>query len=234
MRAAPAADRRADSRTPWACSAALLPAAARRSPDPPHRRLGPRSGPRRDARGRPQLGSGSTYFLTSLLDAPELRARSTRRGSESVGLGGAPIPAAVCGPGRGARHRDAAPTARPSTRRSPAARSTTPRAKRKYTDGAPMPGVEVRLVDDDGHDVADRRAGRDLEPRARALRRLHRPRAHRGRDRRRRLVPHRRHRRARRRRLPHDHRPQEGHHHPRRRERQRRGGRGAAACACPA
>jgi acyl-CoA synthetase (AMP-forming)/AMP-acid ligase II len=30
----------------------------------------------------------------------------------------------------------------------------SPRDKRLHTDGAPLPGVEIRLVDDDGHDVS--------------------------------------------------------------------------------
>ena len=108
-----------------------------------------------------------------------------------------------------------------------------PRDKRVNTDGRPLPGVEIRLVDDDGNDVGVGRAGRDLEPRSRLLRRLHR----RGRD-------------AAAfsadgwfmtgdigvlddRRLPRDHRPQEGHHHPRRRERERRRRSRSCSCACP-
>ena len=124
--------------------------------------------------------------------------------------------------------RPRAASARPNTRRSPAARPTSPHEKRITTDGRPLPGVEIRLVDDDGNDVELGMPGEIWSRGPGLLRRLHRrrrrPRPRSGR----RLVHDRRHRRARRRRLPRDHRPQEGHHHPRRRERQRAGDRGAA------
>ena len=96
------------------------------------------------------------------------------------------------GAGRGRRavrarsaSRSRAASARPSTRRSPAARPTRRTTSASNTDGAPLPGVEIRLVDDDGNDVEVGRAGRDLEPRARTVRRLHRRR----RDRRPRSAP---------------------------------------------
>ena len=137
-----------------------------------------------------------------------------------AGLGGSPVPAAVTRAGDRARHQGL-PLLR--QHRAPVdhrvAASTSPRRSGCTTDGHALPGVEIRL---------DERR-RDLQPRARLLRRLHRPRADGHGVRRRRLVPHRRRRRARRRRLPHDHRPHVRHHHPRRREHQRPGGRGAAA-----
>ena len=51
-----------------------------------------------------------------------------------------------------------------------------PADKRHGTDGAPMTGVEIRLVDDDGVAVAAGRRRRDLVARPRPVRRLHRSR----------------------------------------------------------
>jgi acyl-CoA synthetase (AMP-forming)/AMP-acid ligase II len=97
-------------------------------------------------------GSGSTYFLMSLLDAPELQQSDLSLLSE-VGLGGAPVPAAV------ADRIDAlgislirsyGSTEHPSTTGSS---HDEPAAKRKYTDGHPLAGVELRLLDADGREV---------------------------------------------------------------------------------
>ena len=145
-------------------------------------------------------GSGATYFLTSLLDAPDFTAgapdaHGRRRSRRRAGAGRGRRPCRELG------HLDrAAPTARPSTRRSPARRTTSRPTSASTPTAVPLPGVELRLVDDDGKEVAAGRAGRDPEPRPRLLRRLHRPVAHRRGVRRRRLVRDRRHRRARRRR----------------------------------
>ena len=76
----------------------------------------------------------------------------------------------------GSASRRRAASAAPSIRRSRVARRCRRATSGCNTDGEPLPGVEMRLVDDDGHDVAAGRAGRDLEPRARLLRRLHRSR----------------------------------------------------------
>jgi acyl-CoA synthetase (AMP-forming)/AMP-acid ligase II len=91
---------------------------------------------------------GATYFLTSLLDHPDF-SDEHRALMPYAGLGGAPIPAPV------AERLDAlgivmfrsyGSTEHPSiTGSGPAA----PRAKRLYTDGCAMPGVELRL-DEDG------------------------------------------------------------------------------------
>ena len=67
------------------------------------------------------------------------RARSPRRSR------GAP---------RRSASRSPAATAPPSTRRSRRRRTATAPQIRLFTDGAPLPGVELRLVDDDGRDVA--------------------------------------------------------------------------------
>ena len=67
-----------------------------------------------------------------------------------AGLGGSTVPVAVTERADAARHQGAtAPTAAPSTRRSPAALLDDPADKRLRTDGTPLPGVEIRL-DDEG------------------------------------------------------------------------------------
>lgn len=97
-------------------------------------------------------GSGSTFFLTSLLDHPDFTRAHLER-IRYVGLGGAPVPAAVA---------DRAESLGISIIRSygcselPSITGSSyddPAEKRKYTDGAPLPGVEMRLVDSEGHDV---------------------------------------------------------------------------------
>jgi acyl-CoA synthetase (AMP-forming)/AMP-acid ligase II len=97
-------------------------------------------------------GGGSTYFLTSLLDAPGFGPEHIER-MRSVGLGGAPVPAAVSDRAESlgiAVTRAYGSTEHPSITGSA---SSAPAEKRKYTDGRPLAGVELRLVDDDGHPV---------------------------------------------------------------------------------
>ena len=98
-------------------------------------------------------GQGSTYFLTSLLDHPDYDPAVHPKLMPFVGLGGSAVPAAV-----GERclalgietTRSFGSTEHPSiTGSTPEA----PRAKRITTDGRPLPGVEIRLVDDEGKDV---------------------------------------------------------------------------------
>ncbi len=99
-------------------------------------------------------GSGATYFLTSLLDAPSFTAEHAAL-IECVGLGGSPIPGAV---GDRAEEigimtvRSYGSTEHPTS--IGGVRTDTPE-HRKYTEGRPMAGCEVRLVDDEGHDVPD-------------------------------------------------------------------------------
>ncbi len=98
-------------------------------------------------------GSGATYFFTSLLDDPGF-TDAHRDHMGVIGLGGSPVPAAV-----GDRARDLGikvlrsygSTEVPSITGS---RPDDPHAQRAHTDGCPMPGVEVRLVDTDGVEVA--------------------------------------------------------------------------------
>jgi acyl-CoA synthetase len=97
-------------------------------------------------------GSGSTYFFTSLLDAPGFGPEHVEL-MHFIGLGGSPIPDAV------AERADAlgislvrsyGSTEHPSITGSD---HEAPREKRIHTDGRPLDGVEIRTVDEDGHDV---------------------------------------------------------------------------------
>jgi acyl-CoA synthetase (AMP-forming)/AMP-acid ligase II len=104
-------------------------------------------------------GQGATYFLISLLDHPDFDLERHGPLMPAIGLGGSAVPAAV---GERAEQlgivtmRSYGSTEHPSIT---GATSDTPRAKRLYTDGAPLPGVEVRIVDEEGDDVAPGRAG---------------------------------------------------------------------------
>jgi acyl-coenzyme A synthetase/AMP-(fatty) acid ligase len=81
-------------------------------------------------------GSGATYFLTSLFDAPSFTPAHAVL-IESVGLGGSPVPGAVCDRAEGSASLPCDPTARPSTQprlvRSaaiPPSAASTPKAVR--------------------------------------------------------------------------------------------------------
>ncbi|MBA3653943.1 MAG: AMP-binding protein [Actinobacteria bacterium] len=92
-------------------------------------------------------GSGSTYFLTSLLDAPEFGPQHLER-MRYIGLGGSPVPAAVAERATDlgiSIVRSYGSTEHPSTTGS---LHEFPREKRLYTDGRPLPGVELRLAAD--------------------------------------------------------------------------------------
>jgi acyl-CoA synthetase (AMP-forming)/AMP-acid ligase II len=97
-------------------------------------------------------GNGSTYFFTSLLDCPGFGPEHVALMS-FIGLGGSPIPDAV------AERADALGislvraygcTEHPSVTGS---QHADPKDKRIHTDGRPLAWVEVRLVDEEGHDV---------------------------------------------------------------------------------
>ena len=165
------------------------------------------------------VGGGAPYYLTTLIDHPDFTPDEHLRQMKYAGLGGAPVPAAITE--RLAAlgmtvFRSYGSTEHPSVTGS---RYTAPAAKRLYTDGDVLPGVEIRLAPDG--EILSR--GPDL------CLGYTDPDADRAGLRRGRLVPHRGRRRARRGRLPDDHRPQVRHHHPRRREPQRGGNRGGAA-----
>ena len=98
-------------------------------------------------------GQGSTYFLTSLLDHPDFDPARHVKLMPFVGLGGSAVPAAVgerCEKLGIETARSFGSTEHPSITGS---YPDTPRDKRVTTDGKPLPGVELRLVDDDGNDV---------------------------------------------------------------------------------
>jgi acyl-CoA synthetase len=98
-------------------------------------------------------GQGSTYFLTSLLDHPDFDPERHGKLMPFVGLGGSAVPAAVgerCEKLGIETARSFGSTEHPSITGS---YPDAPHHKRVTTDGRPLPGVELRLVDDDGRDV---------------------------------------------------------------------------------
>jgi acyl-CoA synthetase (AMP-forming)/AMP-acid ligase II len=98
-------------------------------------------------------GTGASVFLASLLDhpgfTPEHAARVPR-----VGLGGAPVPVALGE--RAAAHGIAIARVYGSTEHPSVTGSAfdDPAEKRHATDGTPLRGVELRLLDEDGNAVA--------------------------------------------------------------------------------
>jgi len=93
-------------------------------------------------------GTGATFFLTSLLDDPSLTPEHLEH-MRRIGLGGAPVPAAVADRASDlgiSIVRMYGSTEHPSIT---GATHDHPKDKRHHTDGCPLPGVELRLVDDD-------------------------------------------------------------------------------------
>lgn len=106
-------------------------------------------------------GSGATFFFTSLLDHADCGPEHVERMGH-IGLGGAPVPAAVTERASAlgiSVVRSYGSTEHPSTT---GATHDEPEDKRKYTDGRPMAGVDLRLVDDRGDAVAPGEAGEIL------------------------------------------------------------------------
>jgi acyl-CoA synthetase len=98
-------------------------------------------------------GQGATYFLTSLLDHPDFDPAVHAPLMAHIGLGGAAVPIAVCERARAIGiecSRSFGSTEHPSITGST---FDDPWDQRARTDGRPLPGVEMRLVDDDGRDV---------------------------------------------------------------------------------
>jgi acyl-CoA synthetase len=97
-------------------------------------------------------GAGSTYFLTSLLDAPAFGPRHAAQ-IRWAGLGGSPVPVAVSERAEALGivvTRNYGSTEHPSTTGS---KADGPPEKRHRTDGRPLPGVELRLVDAAGREL---------------------------------------------------------------------------------
>ena len=93
------------------------------------------------------VGGGATYYITSLLDHPDCNAGHLT-GMKYAGLGGAPVPAVVTTrlAGLGVTvFRSYGSTEHPSITGS---MYTAPEPKRLFTDGDPLPGVEIRLAAD--------------------------------------------------------------------------------------
>jgi acyl-CoA synthetase (AMP-forming)/AMP-acid ligase II len=103
-------------------------------------------------------GTGAAIFLASLLDHPgftDEHAAKIRR----VGLGGAPVPPAL---GERAAARGIVIIRAYGSTEHPSVTSGTyddPADKRHGTDGRPLPGVELRVLDDAGEPVPVGEAG---------------------------------------------------------------------------
>jgi acyl-CoA synthetase len=93
------------------------------------------------------VGGGATYYVTSLLDHPDF-TEAHLRAMKYAGLGGAPVPAAVTERLEALgiiAFRSYGSTEQPSITGS---LYSAPAAKRLYTDGNPLEGVEIRLTDE--------------------------------------------------------------------------------------
>jgi acyl-CoA synthetase (AMP-forming)/AMP-acid ligase II len=102
---------------------------------------------------RLSLATGATFFLANLLDDVEFAPERHIESLKQVALGGAPIPRDIQ---RRARDlgislvRYYGSTEHLSTSGS---LHSYPEEKRLETDGAPLPGVEIRIADEMGHEV---------------------------------------------------------------------------------
>ncbi|GAA3205012.1 AMP-binding protein [Actinocorallia longicatena] len=93
------------------------------------------------------IGGGATYYMTSLLDHPDFTSAHLEH-MRYAGLGGSSVPSAVTErlDGLGITvFRAYGSTEHPSITCS---HHTSAAAKRLYTDGAVLPGVEIRLAED--------------------------------------------------------------------------------------
>ncbi len=106
-------------------------------------------------------GSGATFFLTSLLDAPSFGPEHLAR-MRWIGLGGAAVPPAVTARATAlgiSVSRSYGSTEHPSTTGAP---HDLPQDRRARTDGRPLTGVELRIVDEEGRDLPAGVAGEIL------------------------------------------------------------------------
>jgi len=103
-------------------------------------------------------GTGASVFLASVLDHPAFTPEHARR-IRRVGLGGAPVPVALAE--RAAALGIAIVRAYGSTEHPSVTGCSfdDPADKRHGTDGVPLAGVEIRLLDDAGAPVAPGHAG---------------------------------------------------------------------------
>jgi len=103
-------------------------------------------------------GSGATYFLTSLLDHPD-RTDDHLELMHFIGLGGSTVPLSVAERATAlglSLVRMYGSTEHPSITGS---YHTDPEHQRLATDGRPLAGVEIRLLDDVGRPVPDGQPG---------------------------------------------------------------------------
>jgi acyl-CoA synthetase (AMP-forming)/AMP-acid ligase II len=103
-------------------------------------------------------GSGATYFLTSLLDHPD-RTDDHLELMHFIGLGGSTVPQGVAERATAmglSLVRMYGSTEHPSVTGSYHA---DPERQRLATDGRPLAGVEIRLLDNDGRQVPDGQPG---------------------------------------------------------------------------
>ena len=122
-------------------------------------------------------GSGATVFLTSLLGDPSFsdahRARMT-----SVVLGGSSVPTTIAAAAEAQGIRVVRSYGLTELPTVSGASPDEPGELRTSTDGHGLPGVEIRIVTDDGTDAAPGEAGEIVARRTRSLLRVHRCRAH--------------------------------------------------------
>ena len=103
-------------------------------------------------------GTGASVFLASVIDHPDFTPEHAAR-IRRVGLGGAPVPPALAERAAGlgiAIIRAYGSTEHPSVT---GCTFDDPAEKRHGTDGAPMTGVEIRLLDENGAPVGAGEAG---------------------------------------------------------------------------
>jgi acyl-CoA synthetase (AMP-forming)/AMP-acid ligase II len=103
-------------------------------------------------------GTGASVFLASLLDHPDFTPEHAAR-VPRVGLGGAPVPVALGE--RAAAHGITIVRVYGSTEHPSVTGSSfdDPADKRHATDGTPLPGVELLVLDEDGNAVAPGQPG---------------------------------------------------------------------------